>query len=134
MPWWLAVSDYKFNVFVCVQLSILYTKTLSILLQGSTIDIKTAYEKVKLAHDEIMHVRNNAEDEFHSIIEKATVMAETAGTTISKPRTVKRQTLRRMLMQTHQKFITAELYFLPFVDGIIQQLSDRFPQLTLHAT
>ena len=111
-----------------------YTKTLSILLQGSTIDIVTAYKKVKLAHDEIMHVRNNAEDEFHSIIEKATVMAETAGTTISKPRMVKRQTLRGMLMQTHQKFITTELYFLPFVDGIIQQLSDRFPQLTLHAT
>ena len=94
----------------------------------------TAYEKVKLAHEEIMHVQNNAEDEFHSIIEKATVMAETAGTTISKPRTVKRQTLWGNVDADTPEIYYRRTIFLPFVDGIIQQLSDLFPQLTLHAT
>ena len=73
------------STFLCVQLSTLfiwiYQNFEYPFARQHNIDFVTAYEKVKLAHYEIMHVRNNAEDEFHSIIEKATVMAETAGTT-----------------------------------------------------
>ena len=89
--------SFRLQVQLCCVHSaqyLIYLDILTILLQGSTINIVTAYEKVKLAHDEIMLVRNNAEDKFHSIFEKATAMAETAGRTISIPRTVKRQTLR----------------------------------------
>ena len=73
------------STFLCVQLSTLfiwiYQNFEYPFARQHNIDFVTAYEKVKLAHYEIMHVQNNAEDEVHSIIEKATVMAETAGTT-----------------------------------------------------
>eukprot|EP00731_Ephydatia_muelleri_P027339 Em0019g212a len=61
-------------------------------------------------------------------------MAETAGTTISKPRTVKRQTLRGNVDADTPEIDYRQTMYLPFVDGIIQQLSDLFPQLTLRAT
>ncbi|XP_035989382.1 uncharacterized protein LOC118561423 isoform X3 [Fundulus heteroclitus] len=73
-----------------------FTKSLSILLQGSSRDILTAYEEVKLVKDTLRDIRCEAEAEFKEVYESMLEMGKLAGFDgdLPIPRRCGRQTMR----------------------------------------
>ena len=103
-------------------------------MQGSTIDIVTAYEKIQLILQEMKAIRSNAEVEFQNVFETATELAEKAGQNITMPRCCKKQTMRSNVEADTPQTYYRRTIFVPFLENMVQQMADRFPQLTLHAT
>ena len=56
-----------------------YTKGLSSLLQGSTMDVLTAYNEIHLVKKIFVTMRKDAEKEFKPILDSMLAMAEVAG-------------------------------------------------------
>ena len=132
------LSQITSSSFLCAVNSVNYlfgfTNSLSVLLQGSTNDIVTAYEKIQLILQEMKAIRSNAEVEFQNVFETATEMAEKAGQNITMPRCCKKQTMRSNVEADTPQTYYRRTIFVPFLENMVQQMADRFPQLTLHAT
>ena len=131
------LSQITSSSFLCAFQSAVYifgfTKTLSVLLQGSSMDVITAYEKVDLVLNEMRTIRANADEEFKRVFEAARNMAEKTGHAIEIPRRCKRQTMRSNVEADTPETYYRRSVFVPFVDNMVEQLASRFSQLTLHA-
>ena len=88
-----------------------YTKRLPQQSQGSTVEIAQAFEMVSIVTAQLNDIRDNASSEFQNIFTKCQVMADSADTTITVPKTVSRQTLCLTTLNTRmQNNITVALY------------------------
>ena len=75
-----------------------------LLLQGSTQDILTAYEEVKLVKDVITGIRGKAEAEFKELYSNAQTMGESVGMTdLPISRRCSRQTLRENVEANYEE-------------------------------
>uniref|UniRef100_H3B3J7 HAT C-terminal dimerisation domain-containing protein n=1 Tax=Latimeria chalumnae TaxID=7897 RepID=H3B3J7_LATCH len=104
-----------------------YTKALSALLQGSTMDLITAYEEVKLICDDLKDTRVNVEKQFAKMFTQIRNMVPLARLEVGVPHRCKRQTLRSNVEADNPECYFRRAIFIPFLDSIIQQIS-------LHAT
>ena len=102
-----------------------YTKGLSCLLQGSTLDILAAYKEVEVVKDVIKGVRQNAKKECKIV--KLHDRDE-----LSIPR-CSRQKLRSYVEADTPQAYWRRSVFLPFVDHLVSELSARFTQLNKKA-
>ena len=111
-----------------------YTKGLSQLLQGSHLDILTAYDEVEAVKSELSDIRTNADRKFSAVYKDIVEMAQVIGREeLVIPRLCRRQTQR---VNVHVE--TPEAYwriavFLPFLDGLLTELNTRFSQLNRDA-
>ena len=64
-----------------------YLRSLSLLLQGPTLNIIKAHEKINLVKAELKQIRENYEVEFKDVWKKAIGMAESVETELTMPRT-----------------------------------------------
>ena len=99
-----------------------FTKSLSIQLQGTNMDIIHAYQQVGLVSKEFEAIRSSEEEEFGVIYKRACEMAHTAERTITKPRTAARQTLRGNVEADTPETYWRRTILLPFIDCLINQL------------
>ncbi|XP_035660282.1 52 kDa repressor of the inhibitor of the protein kinase-like [Branchiostoma floridae] len=131
------LSQLKRPAFLCAFECALYifgyTKSLSTLLQGSTMDIIKAYEQVDLVRKELRSIRERADEEFHQVYLSASEMAQRLGQDMEVPRRCRRQTQRCNVEADTPEVYFRRSIFVPFVDGMVEQLTSRFPQLTAHA-
>ncbi|XP_078679498.1 52 kDa repressor of the inhibitor of the protein kinase-like [Branchiostoma floridae x Branchiostoma belcheri] len=131
------LSQVNKPAFLCAFQSALFilgfTKPLSVLLQGSTMDVVTAYEKVDHVLTEMRAIRQSAEEEFSRVFRTATEMAERVGNNMEIPRRCGRQTQRSNVEADSPEVYFRRSVFLPFVDSMVEQLATRFQQLTAHA-
>ncbi|XP_066274145.1 52 kDa repressor of the inhibitor of the protein kinase-like [Branchiostoma lanceolatum] len=107
-----------------------FTKSLSALLQGSTMDVIKAYEKVNHVLTEMREIRGKAEEEFARVFQAATEMAQGVGNTMDIPRRCGRQTQRSNVEADSPEVYFRRSVFVPFVDGMVEQLATRFQQLS----
>ena len=97
------IAAFKVNLHVFG-----FTKPLRILLQGSTMDILTAYQEIKTVKIILAELRRDTEKEFNPIYAGMVTMANAAGLeTMSIPRRCRLQTARN---HQHLKCIGGELY------------------------
>lgn len=108
-----------------------YTKPLSCLLQGSTIDVISAYQEIYTVKTILKGIRADPTKEFQSIFRSALVMAKVAGSAseMPVPRTCGRQTARSNVEASTPEEYWRRTVFVPFLDHIMPELSDRFCQL-----
>ena len=117
-------------ILACVCASYLFgfTKSLSVMLQGTRMDVVRAYEQISLVTDELKAVRDKVDEEFDSLFTAAEQMAGMAGIVIGMPRICHRQTLCNNITaeEGSPKVYWKRAIFIPSLDGLITQLSDRF--------
>ena len=101
-----------------------YTKALSVLLQGSTHDILTAYEEVSSKNKELQSIRQSVDSEFAKIF---TTMAQRAGvdSDLPIPRRCSKQTLRWNIGESTPVDYWKATVFIPFLDHLICEFSHR---------
>ena len=100
----------KSNIFVAFQVCrylLGFTKSISMLLQDSDMELCCAYELITNFQATFEDILNNSDNEFHNLYSKANSMAEKVGKApLTKPRMVGRQILRNNVVSD-----TAEDYF-----------------------
>ena len=104
-----------------------YTKGLSVLLQGSHLDILTAFEEVASVKQELRSIRDQAELDFKTTYKASIEMAQLAGKDeLSRPRCCGRQVYRNNTQtQTPEDYWRVSV-FIPFLDSILTELDARF--------
>ena len=94
-----------------------FAKSISVLLQGSDMEICCTYEMITNVQAAFENIRNNSDNEFHNLYSKANSMAERVGKVpLTKPRTVIRQILRNNVVSDTPKDYWRRVVFLPFID------------------
>ena len=89
-----------------------FTKSISMLLQGSDAEIFCAYDIITFED-----IRNNFDNEFHNLYSKVNSMTESVGKApLTKPRTVGRQILRYNVVSDTPEDYWRRAFFLPFID------------------
>ena len=81
----------------------------------------------------MQEIRVNAEVELKAIIEKCTKMTELPGNKLKVPRVNARQIYGSNVELTTLEEYCRRTIFVPFMDGLIQQLNDRFNGTTKSA-
>ncbi|XP_071821470.1 52 kDa repressor of the inhibitor of the protein kinase-like [Apostichopus japonicus] len=116
---------------VCASYIFEYTKSLSVMLQGTSMDVIRAYEQITMVTDEIKAVRDDVDAEFDRLFTSMSTMAEAAGIEITVPRTCRRQTARTNVpADGSSKIYWKRAVFIPYLDGLITELSNRFTSLS----
>ena len=107
------------------------TKPLSCLLQESTIDVISAYKEIHTIKTILSDIRKDPSKEFKNIFKATLTMAKITGSAdeMPIPRTCGRQTARSNVDASSPEECWRRSVFVPFLDHIIQELSDRFSQL-----
>ena len=104
-----------------------YLRSLSLLLQGPTLNIIKAHEQINLVKTELKQIRENYEVEFKDVWKKAIGMAESVETELTMPRTCGKQTLNRNNVTTNNAFeYWIYALFLPYLDHLIMEFENRF--------
>ena len=103
-----------------------FTVGLSRLLQGTSMDIVKAYEEVGQVTQELVKIREDAKSEFSRLFSAASIMAQLAQVPIVKPRIVGCQTLRTNVPAENVEEFFRRAIFIPFLDGLINELQERF--------
>uniref|UniRef100_A0A3Q2QG90 TTF-type domain-containing protein n=1 Tax=Fundulus heteroclitus TaxID=8078 RepID=A0A3Q2QG90_FUNHE len=105
-----------------------FTKSLSTLLQGSSQDVLTAYEEVKLVKDTLRDIRCEAEAEFKEVYESMVEMGKLAGfdDDLPIPRRCGRQTTRNNNPSDNPMEYWRCTVFVPFLDSLISEFDSRF--------
>ena len=108
-----------------------FTEGLSKQLQGSSMEIVSAYSTISRVTEESENVRRNAAIEFLPLYKSAVEMAKKCGNTIDVPRLSEHQTL-----QCNVSYNTTEEYFrraifIPFLDSLVTEFNSRFSGKTL---
>ena len=107
-----------------------YTKQLSILLQGSTMDVITAYSDIHTVKKILLDMRRDPEKEFKPVFESMLAMAEIGGSVgMPIPRRCGRQTARSNVEASTPEEYWRRTIFVPFLDHLIQEFEERFSQL-----
>ena len=104
-----------------------YTKPLSCLLQGTAMDVITAYNEIKTIKKVYSDMRADPRKEFEPIYKAMCDMAGECGITVS--RICGRQTSRSNVEASTPEEYWRRTIFIPFFDHLIQAFSDRFSQL-----
>ena len=114
-----------------------FTKSLSSLLQGSSMDVVTAYESIEDVKKELSTIRTNADSEFSELFADMKKMATLAGQQDDElmriPRRCGRQTLRNNIEADEPEQYWKRSVFLPYLDNLMEALDARFNQLSLQA-
>ena len=120
------IAAFKVNLHVFG-----YTKPLSILLQGSTMDILTTYQEIKTVKIILAELRRDTEKEFNPIYAGMVTMANAAGLdTMSIPRRCRLQTARNNVESATLEEYWRRAVFVPFMDRVIKEFEERFSQLS----
>ena len=108
-----------------------YLKALTVLLQGSSLDVLVAYDEVHLVRKTLQDIRSEAVKEFEPVYADMLKMATVAGRPeLSVPRTCRRQTQRSNVPAETPKDYWRRSVFLPFLDHLLTELSSRFSAMT----
>ena len=111
-----------------------YLKSLSVLLQGSHLDIIEAYSEISRTRELLQEHRDKAEESFRKIFDSASAMTALFGR--ESPllsRVVPRQTLRSNIPASAPEPYWRAAVFIPFLDSLIAELGSRFTALTQKA-
>lgn len=122
--------------FQCALFFFGFTKSLSILIQGSSMDIVTAYEKIKLVKNEYSEIRMNADREFEKLFQLMLQMASLSnenGQPMGIPRRCGRQVHRSNIQADTPEQYWRRVVFVPYLDSLIEELDSRFSQLSIQA-
>ena len=76
--------------------------------------------------NELTEIRSNEENEFARIVRDANVLDPEVGKEIKVPRVVDRQVLRSNVASNSVEKYWRRVFFLPFLDCLINQLEERF--------
>jgi hypothetical protein len=111
-----------------------FLKSLSVLLQGSSLDLVTAYEEIDTIKAEFKSIRENAETEFKAVFQEMVRMrASVTDEAINIPRRCGRQTLRSNVEADTPEDYWRRTVFVPFIDHLLQELDNRFSQINSSA-
>ena len=111
-----------------------YTKPLSCLLQGSTLDVIAAYSDIHTVKKILLDIRKEPEKEFKQIFESMIAMSEMGSSAgMPVPRTCGRQTTRSNVEASTPEEYWRRSIFIPFLDHLIQEFEGRFTQLSEQA-
>ena len=125
-----------FESVACVCASYLfgYTKALSVMRQGTNMDVIRAHEQIHLVIDELQVVRENVDEEFDHLFYDMEKMAKEADIELRLPRNCQRQTLRNNVPTDGSvKAYWKRAVFIPYLDALITDLSARFTSLSREA-
>ncbi|XP_046684428.1 52 kDa repressor of the inhibitor of the protein kinase-like [Homalodisca vitripennis] len=103
-----------------------YTVNLSKKLQGSDLELSSAITHAETVLESLKSIRTNADEEFHSLFEEATHMANNFGCKISMPRTVGRQQNRNNTPADTPEVYYRRSIFIPWIESLISSLESRF--------
>lgn len=103
-----------------------YSKSLAAVLQGVSLDIVTAYDKISLVTEGLRDIRESANSKFSNLFRLMNVMAEISGKCIIFLRFCRRQTMCNNAEADILKVHYRRSIFIPFLDSLISQLSNRF--------
>ena len=106
-----------------------YTKHMSINLQGSTMDVISAYRDIKATKIVIHDIRSDPEKEFKPVYDSMLKMADIAG----KSGLPGQQTLRNNIEASTSEEYWRRGIFVPFLDHLISEFEERFGQLSQDA-
>ena len=104
------------------------SQPLSLALQATNCDIVKAYQDAALCKDTVLSQRQDSK--FIILWRKATVLAESIDTVLSKPRTAKRSIFRNNVeceSESCIEYYRRNVYF-PFIDHCVTQFNQRFPE------
>ena len=107
-----------------------FTKPLSRLLQGTQMDILTAYQKLSLVKEEMQDIRKNMDSEYKIVFENCKKMADAADVVLGMPRVCSRQKYRGNIKSKDPEEHFKRNLFIPFVDNMISQMMERFGHVT----
>jgi len=110
-----------------------FTKQLSLLLQGSSMDVLAAFEQLDLVIQTLQRERDNAHTVFEALFKEMKQKADVTGSIIEKPRTCRRQTLRENVEGSCEEYYRRSV-FIPFLDHVLQEMTSRFSEVTKVAT
>ena len=105
-----------------------YTKGLSILLQGSHLDVTAAFGEVEAVKKELLSIRNNSEKEFSTLYQDMTAMA--GKNELSVPRRCSMQTSRVNVQAESPEVYWRIAVFIPFLDSLLMELNNRFSSIS----
>ena len=127
------ITSVKFiAAFQCAIFLFGFTKALSILLQGSTMDVVTAYQEINLIKEEFQSIRDNADKEFGPIYNDMNKMIKATGVEkMSILRRCSRQTLRGNIEGNDPEIYWRQTIFIPYLDNLITQMNLRFSQISI---
>ena len=130
-----ALSSDKFIVALhCNAFVSGYLKGLSVLLQGSHLDIIEAYSEISNTVKLFREHREKAVDTFRNIHDSICLMTSLFGRdTPEIPRLAARQTLRSNLPVSSPDSYRRASVFIPFIDSLISELCSRLTSLTQKA-
>ena len=103
-----------------------FTEGLSKQLQGSSMEIVSAYSTIPRVTEELENVRRNAATEFLTLYKSAVEMANKCGNTIDVPRLSERQTLRCNVSDNTTEEYFRRAIFIPFLDSLVTEFNSRF--------
>ncbi|CAG2241984.1 unnamed protein product [Mytilus edulis] len=111
-----------------------YLRTLSVLLQGPTEDILSAFQKVSVVTNELKSIRESCDEAFCDVWENVNKMANLVGTEISIPRVCGRQTKRNNVSADTPQQYWMRTLFIPYVDHLIMEFGSRFTHASRTST
>lgn len=111
-----------------------YLRTLSVLLQGPTEDILSAFQKVSVVTNELKSIRESCDEAFCYVWENVNKMANLVGTEISIPRVCGRQTKRNNVSADTPQQYWMRTLFIPYVDHLIMEFGSRFTHASRTST
>ena len=130
------ITDSAFIVAVSVcSYTLGFTKSLSTMLQGTSMDVIAGYKNIELVKDHLNMLCRDCEKVFaEEAWNNCKTLAAISGTELYRPRICGRQTQRTDIPST-----TAEEYyklavFIPTIDHMITQLDFQFSHIEQHAT
>jgi hypothetical protein len=122
-----SIRKSEFLVAVVVLESVLaVTLPLSQALQKSSVDLIQALSNVVSLKNLLLKRRNNAEREFADLWLQIETLAKQADVSLSIPRQAAHQTKRANIPSNSAVEYFRRSLYIPFLDNIIQELTDRF--------
>jgi hypothetical protein len=114
-------------VAVVTQFLLGYLRPLSIELQSENCDLVEAHVQARTLATSFLEIRENAEEAFDGLFNRACIIANKNEITNNKSRTSGRQRRRaNAAAETAEQHFRINI-FIPLVDHIIKHLNDRFP-------
>ena len=129
------ITDSTFLVALSVCAYTLgFTKPLSTMLQGTSMDVIDAYKNIKLVKGHLNTLRKNCDKVFSDDVwNMCQTLARTAEIDIVPPRRCGRQTKRNNVPCTCTEEYFRLALFVPTIDHLISELEFRFSQIQIHA-
>ena len=124
-------SDSFIVALQCNAFASRYLKGLSVLLQGSHLDIIKAYSQIANVVDLLRSHWQNAEETFHGIYEVITTMISVHGREdASIPRVTARQTQRSNVDSSSPEEYWRISVYIPFLESLLSELGNRYSSLS----